>query len=226
MITTFFLFVAAAAIVFYAILTEGTDWIGRAEIIQERWPELWSFMNNRPTRLILVTVALVMLGHAIQDLRAGAEPVVVTFRQPPPPTVIAPAPPVFRESATSLRRRTIRVADEIFLFWSRRPAPPQPIQNPGSDVERQRNAAWDAYWREADGIYANDYKDRVIGIIREYKTKGVPTGYLEQAAENHSFGASPFSVSGTPICSTDEICLLRELAYHVDERDQMIGPNF
>jgi hypothetical protein len=226
MLTTLFLFVAALAIILYAVLTEGTDWIGRAEIIEQRWPGLWGLMNNRPMRLILIVVALVMVGHGIQDLRGGAEPLTVSFKPPTVPTIIAPSPQTTPESANSLRRRTIKVASDLFLFWSKRPLPLQPVQNPSTDEDRKRNAVWDTYWREANGIYATEYKDRIIGIIREYKTKGIPTGYLEQAAENHTFGAWAFSVSGSPICSQDEVCELRELAYHVDANDQMIGPNF
>ncbi len=133
----------------------------------------------------------------------------------------------FQEPENSLRRQTIRLANELYLFWSARPVPPQPVSNPSTEEEKKRNAAWDKYWREATVAYdRRDYKDRIVGIIRQYKLKGIPTGFLEPAAENHQFGASAFSVSGSPVCFQDEVCQFRELAYHIDARDQMIGPDF
>src|SRR5271163_1939073 len=85
---TLFQLMAGAGIILYAILTEATDWIGRAEVIEKRWPKLWSLMNNRPMRLVLITVALVMIGDVIQDVRADAEPASVTFQSPKVPSIV------------------------------------------------------------------------------------------------------------------------------------------
>src|SRR5262249_52784539 len=90
-----------------------------------------------------------------------------------------------RESPNSLRRRTIRLVNELNVFWSQRPAPPQqPVQNPSTDEERKRNAAWDQYWRDANTAYLNaNYRERLLGLVREYKNKGIPTGFLEQSID-------------------------------------------
>jgi hypothetical protein len=130
------------------------------------------------------------------------------------------------ESPVSLRRRTIKLSNEIFDFWQKHPTPSQPVQNPANDDERKRNKDFDDYWRTVDGLYKREYKERLLGIVREYKGKGVATGYLEAAAENHTFGASAFSMIGSPVCSQDEICQFRELAFHVDAQDQLITTNF
>ena len=73
---------AATLLIIYVVLVEGLDWIGRAEIIEEKWPRLWGAMNNRPMRLILLIVALVMLAHVIGEIRAGAEPPLANFAAP------------------------------------------------------------------------------------------------------------------------------------------------
>jgi hypothetical protein len=115
------------------------------------------------------------------------------------------------------------LVNELSQFWSDRPALlHQPVSNPTTDEDKQRNAAWDKYWREAESNYGRLYKDRVLGIVREYKTKGVQTGFLEAGAENHVFGGFPFGVPGSQNCWQDELCQLRELAYHVDAHDQVI----
>lgn len=76
---TILLILVALAVVLYATLTEGLDWIGRAELIQQKFPLLWGAMNNRPMRIILLLVAVVMLAHITSDLRAGAEAPLIRF---------------------------------------------------------------------------------------------------------------------------------------------------
>ena len=135
---------------------------------------------------------------------------------------------VFEEKSDSLRRRTTKLADQLSRFWIERPTPPQPVNPPLTEEERHRNEAFAKYWRETDSSYSKLYKNRVLGIVREYKNKGVPTGFLEAAAENHLLGGSAFSSTGSqpPACFQDELCQLRELAFYVDARDQLVSPPF
>jgi len=77
----------ASAIVVYALLTEGLDWIGRAEIIEKRWPFLWAVMNKRPTRLVLLATAVVMLAHVMGEIRVGAEVPAVKLVPPKVPEI-------------------------------------------------------------------------------------------------------------------------------------------
>lgn len=128
------------------------------------------------------------------------------------------------ESPDSLRRRTLKVVNDLTLFWSRRPLPLQPVQNPSTDEERQRNAKWDAYWHEANAAYVNaGFRERILGIVRQYKAKGVDIGFLEQAAEQSERTWGAMAYGGTD-CSRyqSELCQLRELAYHVDANDNAI----
>lgn len=100
----------------------------------------------------------------------------------------------------------------------------QPVQNASTEEDRQRNAAWDQYWRDAKAAYLNaDYRHRLVGIIREYKNKGIDTGYMEQAFDqpDRLVGAAPFGGWQLDNCMQymTELCQLRELAYHVDAND-------
>jgi hypothetical protein len=79
--------------------------------------------------------------------------------------------------------------------------------------------------------YAREgFNERVLGIVREYKNKGVPIGFLENEAQqqDRQIGAFPFGGFSLDNCDryANDLCQLRELAFHVDTRDQMIGPNF
>jgi hypothetical protein len=96
----------------------------------------------------------------------------------------------------------------------------QPVQNASTEEDRQRNAAWDQYWRDAKAAYLNaDYRHHLVGIIREYKNKGIDTGYMDQAFDqpDRLVGAAPFGGWQLDNCMQymTELCQLRELAYHV-----------
>ena len=77
------------------------------------------------------------------------------------------------------------------------------------------------YDQETLDKYMKLYKDRMVGIVREYHAKGVPTGYLESsAAQRPPNWAMPGSGwEGSP---QDEIWQLRDLAYHVDAKGNAI----
>ncbi|HTR68145.1 MAG TPA: hypothetical protein VMH85_20365, partial [Terriglobales bacterium] len=100
------------------------------------------------------------------------------------------------EAKDSLRRRTIQLVNDLGLFWSRIPMPPQQsVQNPANDEERKRNEAWAEYWRRTTVAYTSkDFNQRILGIVREYKAKGVPVGFLEVSAEqpDRLIGAAPY----------------------------------
>jgi hypothetical protein len=128
-----------------------------------------------------------------------------------------------KESPNSLRRRTVKLVNDLNLFWSQRPAPvQQPVQPASTDVDSQRNAKWDQYWRDAAAAYENaGFRDRIREIVSEYKSKGIQTGYLEFADQNNRLVGS---VANPEDClrSNTDVCTLRELAYHVDANDKPI----
>lgn len=132
------------------------------------------------------------------------------------------------ESKNSLRRRTLLLVKELNEFWSHKPTPAQqPVQNASTDEDRQRNAVWDQYWRDAKAAYLDaDYRHRLVGVVREYKNKGIDTGYMEQSFDqpDRLVGAAPFGGWQLDNCVQymTELCQLRELAYHIDANDQPI----
>ena len=87
LVSLLLLVAASLAIVAYAIFVEGIDWMARAEFIQQHYPRLWGAVNNRPTRLILLLIAIVMLAHVTSDMRSGAEPPIASFAAPKVPTI-------------------------------------------------------------------------------------------------------------------------------------------
>jgi hypothetical protein len=230
LLTTLFLFVAALAIVAYGIVTEATDWIGRAEIIEQRWPGLWRIMNNRPMRLILLAVAVAMIGHATEDFEKGAESPEVIFRAPRVPE-LARLDSVPLEPADSLRRRTMRIANEVSDFLRNRFESHPPYAYPDSrdpNPSDERKAAIKKcleYDQQTTDQYMRRYKDLMVGIVKEYAAKGVSTGFLEQSfTQRVPVWGIPGSVwEDSP---QNELGQFKELAFHVNAKDQMISPNF
>jgi hypothetical protein len=124
--------------------------------------------------------------------------------------------------SNSLRQRTIGLVNELNLFWAKRTQ--QPIQNPTSDGDRARDAR---YWQETTVAYkSREFSERVLGLVKEYQTKGVSVGSLERSAEQQErlIGAMPYGGSSLDACEQymNELCQLRELAFHVDAYDARI----
>lgn len=226
MFTNAFLLMAAVVIVAYALVTETTDWIGRAEIIENRSPRLWAVMNNRPTRLVLIVVALVMISEVVQQLRVGAEPVESRFASPRvpnlEPVVLAPVEP-----PDSLRRRTISLADGYYAYVENRAQKHPPYAYPNSSdpspSEERKKLIQNCqnYDQETQDYYMRHFKDRMVGIIREFDAKGVRTGYLGNSlAQRPPTVAQPGSM--WELSQGDDLSQFRNLAYHVDAKDNLI----
>ena len=166
---------------------------------------------------------------SVRTYRAKVPALNATFLASPAPNITRTETRNYpKESPNSLRLRTLKLVNELNQFWSQRPQPiRQPIQNPSTDEERKSNAAWDQYWRDVGVDYQNaNYKERLLGIVREYKNKGIPTGFMEQGIDqpNRFVGAGSFGGSALDDCFRymNELCELREFAYHVDAQDQPI----
>jgi hypothetical protein len=79
------------AIVLIALLlgaAEFLDWMGRLEIIERKWPKVWSFINNRTIRLLIY---LFLIAFIYRDIEERVAELKVPF---PVVTVKAPVPPV------------------------------------------------------------------------------------------------------------------------------------
>jgi hypothetical protein len=163
------------------------------------------------------------------EARTVESPSVIRFPVPTPPIIQVYAPPVVRESKDSLRRRTIRLADEMQKYFVMRATnpnrPPFAVPNSNepnpSDEQKKAIERYRAYEQETWDFYFARYKDRMIGIIKEHDAKGVRTGYLESSANQRPpVIMMPGSVGeGTYM---DDLYQFRELAYHVDGAGNLI----
>ena len=231
----FFLIVFGAVVTLLLIIKEAIDMAAAIEYAEGAFPWLKRWSESKKWQRLLLVGTLLFYGGTLYKL----------LNQPPLPPIVNPDPavkaivPVVKENAdlekrlarlnepepqNSVRRQTVNLANELADFWARNPAPPQSMQ---AAIKGQ---ASDQYWNGVTTTFNYKFRDRLVGIIRSYSSKGVPVGYLERSAEEptHLFGAFPFSSSGQspPACAQDEICQLRELAFHVDANDQVIQPDF
>ncbi len=135
---------------------------------------------------------------------------------------------VLPESVDSLRRRTERVADELYEYLEKRGANQPPFAGPNSndpnpsDETKKAIQIYRAYSQETENYYMRHFKDRVVGIIREYQLKGVPVRYLEN--DFSRTGLLPYVAAvGSVGEGADDLSQFRELAFHVDAQNNLIN---
>lgn len=113
------------------------------------------------------------------------------------PVVAAP----YVEPSNSLRKRTLGLASELDVFlaerWAKRPP------GHGADTMKYDQVTYD--------LYMKHYKNRTVGILQELQAKGLDTGLLAVS------GGAP-----SRFLLPDEIRQLRDLAYHLDERGNVV----
>ncbi len=216
-----------ATVFVYTQFLEYLDWHGRSDVLKEKHPKVWVFVNNRPMRLVLSLLVLGFLVKDFKDAVAVAPPPTVKIVTPVAPAMIFNAPSTPAEPKDSLRRRTIRLADEVNSFVSERQQHHPPVAYPDSndpnpsDERRRAIKLCQDYDQETQNQYIKRYRDRMIGIVREYHAKGVPTHFLEndfkQRVPGVAFVGSDWE--GSPM---DELSQFRDLAYRVDARDHLI----
>jgi hypothetical protein len=130
-----------------------------------------------------------------------------------------------QEPNDSLRRRTFKLADEFtaFLVKSQKDKPPDAFPSsadPNPSEERKKAMRESqAYYRAIEDFYFMHFKDRFVGIVKEYNAKGVRTGYLEY---DFAQRVPYIPAHGSVTDGTDDLSMLRDLAYHVDGRDHLI----
>lgn len=133
----------------------------------------------------------------------------------------------WKESPYSLRRRTIKLADELYDFLRERQVNHPPYaypdsSNPNPTPEKQNAIKiCVAYDQETSDKYMRQYSDQLVGIIKEYEAKGVPTMWLENAAKQRVLYTGNFQGPWMPN-PNDELYQFRSLAYRVDGRDNRI----
>ena len=206
------------------VLAEYLDWFGRLEVLEARHPAVHRIVMARPLRLVILLLVFVSLTEnsreSLSRLEGEQPPPPMKFLPPTPPQISKTAPPEFVEPASSLRRRTIRLADGVWNYLSGR------FEDRGSHVPPGTGVNWTPYDTETLNYYRDHYEKEVIATIEEYKSKGVDVGHLENDASQNMWQLMPMFNPPQPgvilpLCEY-AICTFRELAYHVDAHDQRV----
>ncbi len=141
----------------------------------------------------------------------------------------AKLPKPFKELSDSLRRRTFKLADEYTAFFVQvqQDKPPDAVPNsaePSPSEERKKAMQiYKDYWQKVADQYASRFKERFVGITKEYESRGVRVGFL---ANDFAQRMPMIPQLGSAWEGMDEISRFRELAYHVDARDHLIVLGF
>jgi hypothetical protein len=137
------------------------------------------------------------------------------------------SPRMEKEPTDSLRRRTFRLAKEVYDFAEERAAHAPPFAAPNSndpspteETKRAIKISRD-YARETETFYKERYRDRLVGIVKEYEAKGVPANWLANDFQQRP-PAIAFFGSGYEGSPMDELYQFKQLAYHVDAYDHLI----
>jgi hypothetical protein len=120
------LYILVTILAGYVVVCEFLDLIGRLEIVETKWPKLWGFMSNRPMRLVLIVLLLVLIGRDVVERIQEPPQVLQVVIQPPPPPNITFAPP---------EREDTKPSTAVSVAASRPPhketaAPSDPLDTP------------------------------------------------------------------------------------------------
>src|ERR1022692_3170006 len=134
-----------------------------------------------------------------------------------------------REPKESLRHKTKEMADTALHYLEERVAQHPPFAYPDSrdanptDEQRQKIAVCQKYDGETWNYYHDNFMAQMVAIVKEYKARGVDTGFLETGLTQHLpwFGA-PGVVSIADAECMQDLCKFKELEYHVDAKDARI----
>jgi hypothetical protein len=121
-----------------------------------------------------------------------------------------------KEPKNSLRRRVMRLADELeALLCDQNAALPteQQLQRMTPEQKGVSNHTFEEATKKTTAVYLDKFRSRTVGIIAELKAKGLLTEYWDGPLEK---GAEFRMLLG------DEIRRLRELAYHLDGQDRVV----
>jgi hypothetical protein len=189
---------------------------GRFDILEKKHSKIWDFLNNRPTRLLFLFLFVGLLAKDAKDAAEIPEPPLVKLA--PPVITIATSSVTLRikESQDSLRRRVMRLADDLdsLLLEQSKTLPTQ--EGSQSLTPEQKNAvnlAFREITEKTNLVYMEKFRPRTIGIIAELKARGLLTDYWDGPMEK---GAEFRVLQG------GETHRLRELAYHLDAQDKVV----
>ncbi len=220
----------AVVVIIGGIVFVVIDMFTRLDYLKDKFSWLGKVLEWRGSITALVLVATCLLIGDGYELIIKEVPEV-----PAAPTMIVKAPlaPVIqmqgmlasKEPKDSLRRRTVQVVNELRNYLKVRAEHQPPVAYPNSNEpnpseERKKEIqTWQRYQLETEDYYFKNFKDRMVGIVKEYESKGVHTRYLENDFNQRVPGLVPV---GSVWEGMDELNQFRDLAYHVDARDHLI----
>lgn len=223
MFLSFFQVMLLALFLAWNVFLEYLDWHGRVEVLKDKHPKVYRVVHNRPMRLTLLLLCLAYLAKDFRDSVSVAAPPVLSVKTPPPPAVQIGTMPE-QERQDSLRRRTMRLADEFaaYLAKAQENKPPDAFPNssdPNPSEERKKAIEQSrAYYRTIEDYYFRHFSDHFVGIIREYNSKGVRSGNFEIDFDNR---VPSVAEQGSFFESFDDLSRFRDLTYHVDAEDHL-----
>jgi hypothetical protein len=191
----------------------------RVEEIRKRVPWFVNYVEGRKALTHLVLICILMLvgnGYEIltKEIPEVPNPPTTIVKAPLAPTIQVLTVPVARESRDSLRRRTLRLVNELDAYGKERGEARMTIST--TRDSKGQIPALNQYDSETITMYVSrGMKERTLGIVGELKAKGLDTGYLESAAEQRPLS----SVGGFGL---SELGQLRELAYHLDVNGNVV----
>lgn len=79
---------AIAATFFFDKMLDYLDWRGRAELLEQRHPRIWSLIQSRLARLLLALAIISFLARDFHDAVAIAPPPNLVVKTPSPPAIV------------------------------------------------------------------------------------------------------------------------------------------
>jgi hypothetical protein len=199
-----------------------SPWSVHSRIIaQDDFKDHWFF-----GALGFLAMAVILTGgYIVTSYSWQIRNIPMTIRIPAPQVQVVQVQPAAREAKDSLRRRTMRAADELYDYLKKRAEKQPPAASPNSNdpnpsEERKKEIqTWQRYQQETEDYYVKHFRDRTVGIVKEYESKGVPVHFLENDFKQRMPGLVP---TGSVWEGMDDLSRFRDLAYHVDARDHLI----
>jgi hypothetical protein len=230
-------------VLFFLLIGAAIDMAARIEYAQETFPRLRKLAENRKWRTVLLIATCLFYGGTLYELLKEPPAVPLVFTNPGAHSI----KPIIQENSglkvelavlkepepdDSLRRRTIKLANDIENYVEARWAVRPPInfndfQNQhASDDQKKAMQIWTQWNQEGYEYFKDHYKDQWVRIVKEYDSKGVKVGTLINDAEQYQ----PVQVLSFPFppAREDLMCQLaltrfRELAYHVNADGSVVN---
>jgi hypothetical protein len=166
-------FLGVLAII-YLLIVEALDWFGRMEVIENRWPKVWSLISNRPSRLVLLLVACTLLAKDVSERwRDEGSPALQVIM----PSIPAPVINLVSESSKPISERQTATQ-------TAGPPPAKPVAVPPSITQTSQEVP------TTDG-------NHVYQVTLQSNTSITPVGLL--LTFNGSIETVNFHLSGNPV---------------------------